>query len=137
MSPELAERIKAHKAELFTILPESDGGSSETEFTARERELMRDAHVDLWNMVTTVKRHFLRAEVVTVRTPRQRLATLICDARREGNRSYAVDLRERWHERAAIMEFDGSLPRAQAESAALVGLLKTETRACMAPYSAL
>jgi hypothetical protein len=39
--------------------------------------------------------------------------------------SWPADERERWEERAAIMEFDGGLPRDQAERAAYDDTLET------------
>jgi hypothetical protein len=51
--------------------------------------------------------------------PRDRLADLIRDARGRGDREQAEDLRERWQERAAIMEHDGCMARPQAEALAV------------------
>jgi hypothetical protein len=39
------------------------------------------------------------------------------------------DWHERWEERAAIMEFDGGLPRKQAEAQALADVLRSMERA--------
>lgn len=118
MTPELVKCVKAHKLALLTVLAGGDAYSSD------ERRRMRHAPADLLATVSQIKQHFPGTKVVAVRNPRQNLADLIHDARRRRDPYRALNLREAWRERAAIMEYDGNLPREQAEAEALADTLK-------------
>ena len=84
---------------------------------------MEAASPELWAKVDMVKSVFPGATVIQVRTPRQRLADLIRHARQEGDHDRAIDLRERWRERAAIREYDGNQTREHAEAESLREIL--------------
>lgn len=118
MTPELVECVNAHKLALLTVLDGCDAYSSD------ERRRMRHAPADLRATVDQIKQHFPGAKVVAVRNPRQNLADLIRDARQRQDNDRALNLREAWRERAAIMEYDGNQPREQAEAEALADTLK-------------
>jgi len=87
-------------------------------YTADESQLLADAPPDLSTAVDVLKRYFLDAEVVRVRSPRQHLADLIREARQRGDREFALNLRKAFRERAAIMKSEAVLPRSQAEAPA-------------------
>ncbi len=118
MTPELVERVMVHKLALLAVLAGDDAYSSD------ERRRMRGAPAALLATVSQIKQYFPGAKVVAVRNPRQNLADLIREARRRQDHDRALNLREAWRERAAIMEYDGNLPRAQAEAAALADTLE-------------
>jgi len=76
--------------------------------------------------------------LLTIRGPRkaERLARQLLARKTEVLEALAADLPADWHElwdeRAAIMEFDGGLPRERAEAAALAEVLKQMSAAKLA-----
>lgn len=142
MPPELAGRLKVHKAELLAILR---GGSLETDhrpttgsvtpiavYTAQERRLLAGVGVKPGDvpMMDRVKGVFPSAEVIDARcahrnkprTPRQRATGLIRQARRSNDPDLAVAQRDGWHERLAICTIDGGLSLDAAERIAIAEL---------------
>jgi hypothetical protein len=101
MPPDLLARLRNHKPDLLRLLSEPS----------------RDPAPD---PLTAIKARWSGSTLQAVRMPRERLADLLRETRRQGNRKRAEDLRERWRERAAIMEYDGRMARPQAEALAAV-----------------
>lgn len=143
MTPQLVARVKAHKPELLALItntktPAGDSASvgfgcgdrgdvlTAASYTTDETKLLADAPAGLRATVGAVMDVF-GGHVVEVRTPRQHLADLILGARRRGDHARALDRREAWRERRAIIQFDGGLPRPQAEANAVADLLRMET----------
>lgn len=120
--PELVKLIKAHKPELLAVLHAAQGDGPA--WSAAERRLMQGASAELWGAVNRVKAGLGGAEVVRVESPRQHLAELIRDARRNGDHDRALNLREAWQERAGIMEHDGEQTRTQAEAHAVADTIR-------------
>ena len=118
MTRELAERIKAHRRELLPLLAEG------ARLTDEEQRLLADAPAGLRTTVERIKTLWPGVEFVEVRNPRQHLADLIRDARQNDDQDQALNLREAWRERAAVMEYDAGLPRPQAEVEGLADTLR-------------
>lgn len=136
MTPDLADRLKAHKGDVMALLrhsnAEADPISADDNtpplaiYTAQERDLLADAPDTLRATVDAIKVTFADmggTTVVNVRTDpawaRRQAAGLIRDSRLAGNKGKAVALRDAWHERLAICTIDDGLSQVEAESVAL------------------
>jgi hypothetical protein len=128
MTPDLADRLNAHRAELLAILaaadrrPAGDAGS----YTARERRLLAGCPEATLAAVDAAKRAFGQVGGVTVEAvvpfkseARDAAARLIREARRGGDVGRAVALRDAWRQRLAICTIDGGLSERDAERVAL------------------
>jgi hypothetical protein len=132
---DLLARLRAHKPELLRLLAEAgreldpDPGHGTPAspptpapvYSPWEHRLLAKVseNPELLTWVTAMKAAWPGSTLQAVRMPRDRLADLIRDARGRGDREQAEDLRERWQERAAIMEHDGCMARPQAEALAV------------------
>jgi len=127
MTPDLAERLTAHRGELLAILTAADGEAAPAAtYTAEERRLLAGCPAATLAAVDAAKRAFAPVGGVTVEAvapfksaARDGAAWLIRDARRGGNPGKAVALRDAWQERLAICTIDGGLSMRDAERVAL------------------
>jgi hypothetical protein len=140
MTPDLADRLTAHRADLLAILtaaddaadrcPACDGAAPAATYTPEERRLLAGCPAATLAAVDAAKRAFAQVGGVTVEAvapfksaARDDAARLIRDARRDGNHGRAVALRDAWRERSAICTVDAGLLPAEAEKVALEELL--------------
>lgn len=131
MTPDLADRLTAHRGDLLAILAAADLAVSDTAapaptYTPQERRLLADCPAAALAAVNAAKRTFAPLGRVTVQAvvpfksaARDGAARLIRDARCGGDVGRAVALREAWRERLAICTVDGDLSIRDAEAVAL------------------
>ncbi len=131
MTPDLADRLAAHRGELLAILKAADLGAGDSAaplptYTPQERRLLDGCPAAALAAVDAAKRAFapLGGATVEAVTPfksaaRDGAARLIRDARRGGDDRRAVTLRDAWRERLAICTVDGDLSIRDAEAVAL------------------
>jgi len=143
VTPALIERVKARKPELLQLLQAVEPDASrhyynykntaddpvirntvvddppKPHYTVAERRVMKGTTDAVRAAADRIKRLIPTATVERIITPRVKLAAAIRNARQKGDHDRAISLREAWGERAAIMEFDGKMPRADAERAAV------------------
>lgn len=115
IAPQLLDRVRRAKPALLTMLS--------GDLTPDEEEVLADLPVRDLERVMRARRDF-GGVVVKLETPEQRLASAVRQARRRGERLYVDDLRERFQERAAIMQYDGERSRREARRAAAAEVLE-------------
>lgn len=131
MTPDLADRLAAHRGDLLAILAAADVAAGDAAapaptYTPQERRLLDGCPAACLAAVDAAKRVFasLGGVVVEAVVPfksaaRDGAARLIRAARRGGNVERAVALRDAWQERLAICTVDGDLSIRDAEAVAL------------------
>ena len=130
MTPDLADRLTAHRGDLLAILAAADLAASDTAapaptYTPQERRLLDGCPAAALAPVDAAKRAFAPLGGVTVEAgvpfknaARDGAARLIRDARRGGDYGQAVALRDAWRKRLAICTVDGDLSIRDAEAVA-------------------
>ena len=131
MTPDLADRLAAHRADLLAVLAAADDradrcpASDTAAFTPQERRLLDGCSAATLAAVDAAKRAFaplgvtVEAVAPSKSAARDGAARLIRNARRVGDGGRAVALRDAWQERLAICTMDGGLSVRDAERAAL------------------
>lgn len=132
MTPDLADRLTTHRADLLAILAAADDAADRCPaggamaYTPEERRLLAGCPAATLAAVEAAKRAFAQVGGVTVEAvapfksaARDDAARLIRDAWRGGDDGRAVALRDAWRERLAICTVDGDLPLRAAERVAL------------------
>ena len=131
MTPDLADRLAAHRGDLLAILAAADLAAGDTAapaptYTPQERRLLADCPAAALAAVDAAKRVFASLGGVVVKAvvsfksaARDSAARMIRDARRSGGDGRAVALRDAWRERLAICIVDGDLSIRDAEAVAL------------------
>lgn len=131
MTPDLADRLAAHRGDLLAILAAADLAAGDTAapvptYTPHERRLLAGCPAATLAAVDAAKRVFASLGRVAVEAvapfksaARDAAARLIRDARRGGNVERAAALRDAWQERLAICTVDGDMSIRDAEAVAL------------------
>ena len=127
MTPDLADRLAAHRGDLLAILAAADLAADDRAapaptYTAQERRLLDDCPAAALAAVDVTKRIFARLGGATVEAvvpfksaARDGAARLIRDARRSGDDGRALALRAAWRARLATCIEDGALSIRDAE----------------------
>ncbi len=137
MTPDLADRLAAHRAGLLAILAAADDVTERCSegdtvaYTAGERRMLAGCPAATLAAVDAAKRAFAQVGGVMIEAvvpfkslERDGAARMIREARRgsarrDGDVGRAVAMRDAWRERLAICTVDGELPVWDAERIAL------------------